>query len=177
MNSRKLLFSLFTVITFATFAPTASAQDSTPKKSLGIIAGYNTRNESCEAGIFFQYRARKHVRIAPDITYIARHKGTDALAINLNIHVPFSFLQSGRLSIYPLAGLNFTSWNHKPTENPMIRSDFDDLSRRTNRFGINLGAGADLMVTQTLKLRLEGKWVGAKSTSGGDISLGIGYAF
>ncbi|MDE6832460.1 MAG: hypothetical protein K2J07_07000 [Muribaculaceae bacterium] len=177
MKSSKCVAFLLTIIAFAAPHSLSAGEPQFPRKSLGIIAGYDTRNNSAEAGIFFQYRPSKLLRIAPDMTYIARRKGTDALAININVHFPFAVTKSGRFCLYPLVGLNYTSWNHQFGKKTRDIAETDDVTRRDNKLGINLGGGADYMITSTLKLRLEGKWVGTRRVSTGDISLGIGYAF
>ncbi|MDE5608474.1 MAG: porin family protein [Muribaculaceae bacterium] len=177
MKSIKFLAFLLTIITFASNSTLSASEPQLPRKTLGILAGYDTRNHSAEAGIFFQYRASKIVRIAPDLTYIARRKGTDALAINLNVHFPFAVSKSGRVNVYPLAGINYTSWNYHPGKMARSTDETDDVTRRDNKFGLNLGGGIDVLITSTLKLRFEGKWVGAKHTSTGDFAVGIGYAF
>ncbi len=177
MKSIKLLALLLTIITFASNSPLSAESPSLPRKTLGILAGYDTRNKSAEAGIFFQYRASKLLRIAPDLTYIARRKGTDALALNLNVHFPFAVSRTGRVNVYPLVGINYTSWNFHPGSEMRSGTDDDDVTRRDNKLGLNLGGGMDVLITSTLKLRFEGKWVGAKRASTGDFAVGIGYAF
>lgn len=175
MKSIKLLALLLTIITFT--PKSIAAGSSSHPKTLGILAGYDTRNRSAEAGIFFQYRASRIVRIAPDLTYIARRKGTDALAINLNVHFPITVCNNSRFSLYPFAGINYTSWNYHPGSVARATPDNDDVSRRDNRLGINLGGGFDYLVTPTLKLRFEGKWVGTRHRSSGDFAIGVGYVF
>lgn len=171
MKALKLLLILIAAsVSFPSFVAQA-ASDDTPSKTLGVLGGYNTRNKSGEAGIFFQYRFSNRFRIAPNITYITRRKGIDALDININAHFPL-LKNSGRFNIYPLAGISYTSWNsHTDIDST------DDNRERSNKFGINMGGGIEAAVTPTLKLRFEGKWVAAKHACTGDFSIGIGYMF
>lgn len=171
MKTLKLLLLFLASIFTATSIPSAAASPEHPSKSLGVLGGYNTRNKSGEAGIFFQYRIKPHIRIAPDVTYITRRKGIDALDININVHFPL--LDGGKhVNVYPLGGLSYTSWN--------IHNDYadvDDTTERSNKFGLNVGAGFEACLTPTLKLRLEGKWTAARHACTADFSIGIGYMF
>lgn len=169
-NKKIWIFGIVAAIMAALSTPfDVSAQRG--EKTLGIRAGYNTRNESAMTGIYFQYRFSKHFRIAPNADYIFRHHGTDALSVNGNVHFPFAL--SPRWNIYPLAGINFTMWNHR-SEN---LENTDDVSTRSNKFGLNAGGGLEWYATPTLKIMLEGKYCWVKDFDTGAITLGIGYVF
>lgn len=173
MKSLKLLlFSVAAILTIPSF--NIKAADGHHEKTLGILAGYDTRNNSGAAGIFFQYEAKRWLRIAPDLTYVTRRKGADALSLNLNLHFPVGL--ASRVNVYPLAGVSYTSWNFHSHGLGSL-PDGDDVTERLNKFGLNLGGGLELKVKPTLKLRLEGQWTGARHASTGDITLGIGYVF
>lgn len=146
------------------------------EKTFGLRAGYNTRNESPLAGLFFQYGFSDHLRLSPNIDYFFRHDETDALSMNCNLQFPFRLSAGGRTAIYPLGGLNYTSWNyhHKTTDE---KDDDNDVSTRRNRFGVNLGGGFEVYATPTLKLSLEAKATFIKSYTSGTFSLSIGYIF
>lgn len=147
---------------------TASAGE----KTVGLRAGYNTRCETAVAGVFFQYRFSSHVGIAPNVDYYFRHNNADALSMNVNMHFPFSTSITGRTAFYPLAGLNYTSWNYHPDA-----SMTDDVSTRVSRMGINLGGGFEYYATPTLKLSVECKATLIKQYSSGTFNLSIGYVF
>ena len=147
------------------------------EKNIGITGGYNTRNTSASAGVFFQYNVSKIVRIAPDITYIFRHDHRDGLALNLDVQIPLSLAASTRWNIYPLAGINYTSWNMHPRQLSSQDHGSDDVTTRSNRLGINVGAGLDFNVTPTMKLFLQGRFTSVRHYSYGGISVGIGYSF
>lgn len=151
-------------------------------KSVGLRGGYNTYNESAVAGIYFQYRFTNHFRLSADFDYLFRHHNTDAFTIDLNAHVPFAV--GSRISLYPLAGLSYATWSHHmPSASgnePQLMADTDGSTggtSRINRFGLNLGAGAELRVNNTLKLFLEGKYNLVKSYESGMFCVGIGYVF
>lgn len=147
------------------------------EKNIGITGGYNTRNTSATAGVFFQYNLSSVVRISPDITYIFRHDHRDGLAINLDVQFPLTLGGSSRWYIYPFAGINYTSWNMHPHNIGSSHESNDDVTTRYNRLGLNAGAGIDFIVTPTMKLFLQGRFTGVRHYSYGGISVGIGYSF
>lgn len=144
------------------------------EKSVGPKLGYVSKNQSALAGLFFQYAFSEHFRIAPEIGYTFRHKSMDAFTFDINAHMPFGFTGE-KVAFYPLAGMNFSSWNTH-----FNREDFaemDDVSTRTSRFGLNVGAGFELRCNQNLKLTLEGKYCLIKKYSSAMISAGISFVF
>ncbi|MBD5315643.1 MAG: porin family protein [Bacteroides sp.] len=140
------------------------------EKSFGVRGGYNTRIESPVAGLDFTYSFSRSFRLGANIEYMFRHNGTDAFAINVNAH--YTALRAGKFTIYPLAGLSYTSWQLKSD-----KVNGSDSSTRCDYIGVNVGAGADYHITSTLKLNLEGKYDVMKRYSTGVFTLGIAYCF
>ena len=151
------------------------------ENSMGLRAGFNTRNSSPAAGLWFQHEFSPHFRLAPNVDYIFRRDDTDALSINCNAQFPVRFGMTGAFSFYPLAGLNYTSWNYHHNDDPDISDSTadgsGDVTSRKNRFGFNAGAGLECRVTPTLKLALEAKGTLVKSYSSATVTLAIGYIF
>lgn len=141
------------------------------EKSVGIKAGYCTRNESAVAGIYFQYDFSRHFRLSPSIDYVFRHNGFDAYTFNLTAQFPIG-LKDKRFDIYPLAGLSYAIWNHSYTG-----EGNDDVSMRVNKFGFDVGAGAEYKINSSLKLFVQGKFNCVKHYNTGVFVVGIGYVF
>lgn len=171
MRIKKTALALAAAIIFAS-APNASAGE----KTIGIRTGYNTRTSSPLAGLFFQYRFTDHFRLSPNIDYLFRHDNTDALSFNCNGHFPINLSDNGKFSFYPLAGINYTSWNHHHNDEESAKSD-NDVSTRWNRFGLNAGAGFEIIATPTLKVSAEAKATFIKNYSSGTFTISIGYIF
>ncbi len=169
--TRKFAAAVIAAIVMTFSAATASAVEK-GEKSMGVRAGYTTSNHSGVAGLYFSYAFSSRFRLAPDVDYSFRHNGTDAFSININAHVPVTVPQS-RFTVYPLAGLNYTSWNLRERST----GDYDDVSTRTDRLGINIGAGADLAVTPTLRLGFESKLRWIRNYNSGVFTVSIGYVF
>lgn len=152
---------------------TAGARAQKGESCFGIQTGYTSTNNSAIAGIFYQYGFSNHLRVAPEIGCVFRHHDKDAFTADLNFHVPLRVAE-GSAELYPLAGLNFSSWtrHHIPTAD-----DSDDSSARTSRFGLNIGAGFELKASPSLKLKIEAKYNLISRYSSFVLGVGIGYVF
>lgn len=154
------------------------------EKTFGIHTGYISRNISGDVGLFFQYAFSKNFRLQPSADLVFRHNDRDAFLVDLNAQFPIG-VNDDNFSLYPFAGLNFSSWNHHyraltepvETEDGIIGPFEVEKSSRTNRFGVNLGAGFDLKITSTLKVSIEATYTFVKSNSGLRVLAGIGYVF
>lgn len=142
------------------------------EKSLGLRAGYNTRNESPVTGLYFQYAFSRHFRLAPNIDYVYRHHGTDAYSANVNAQFPIIYDHNDRFGVYPFTGVNFISWNHR-----LNNTDGQETSSRVSRLGLNFGVGVEFYCTKSLKIHAEGKFNLVESYSSGVFTIGIGYVF
>lgn len=172
---------LLTVIALTlAFTIPATAQIVRGEKSLGPKLGYVSRNKSASAGLMFQYAFSEHFRVAPEVGYIFRNNDYDAFTFDINAHVPFDFT-GDRVTFYPLCGLNYSSWSHHfriPVEEQVTTiADSKDVSSRTARFGLNIGAGFDMRCSESLKLTLEAKYIIIKGYSTTAICAGISYIF
>lgn len=166
MLSRHFIAALVATV-ISTFAFTSAAET-----TVGIRAGYNTRSESPVAGLVFQYSFSEHLRLAPNVDYYFRNRRTDALAVNVDLQLPYAVAKGSPVAVYPLVGLNYTSWNYHPDQ-----SLTNDVSTRKNRFGMNAGAGIEWRATSTLKLSAEAKYTLVKSFASGTFTASIAYVF
>lgn len=174
MSSKFLKTVILSLSLIAALIP-ADANAAAGEKTFGVKTGYVSRNTSALAGLFFQYSFSDHFRIAPDAEVVFRHKDRDAFIVDLDCQFPFKFAQDGKTSLYPIAGLNYSSWNRHMTK--VEEDQTKDVSSRSGKFGLNLGAGFDLKCSSTLKLSLEARYSLVKSNSSVQISAGIGYIF
>lgn len=151
----------------------ANAQYARHQTSVGVRAGYITRNESGLAGLSLQYAFTNHFRLSPNADYIFRNQGADAFAINLDAHFPIVSPSHPKVCFYPLAGMSYTLWSYRTRD----ISGSDDVTARKNRAGLNFGAGLEYYFTSSLKVSLEGKFNWVKSYSAGVFAAGIAYVF
>lgn len=161
------------------FTPAAFAAQK-GEKVFGVRTGYVSRNKSADIGLYFQYTFSNYFRLQPAMDLVFRHKDRDAFTVDLNGQVPLQ-LGSDVFTLYPFAGLNFSSWNRHikfDGDLPTLAEDRGrDTSSRSNYFGVNLGAGFDLKLSPTLKILLEAGYTFVKSNSGLRVLAGIGYVF
>ena len=164
-----MLFALMLLTPLA-----ASAQFERGEKCVGAKLGYVDKNNSASMGLVFQYSFSRHLRVAPEIGCVFKHKNMDAFTIDFNFHTPFTFTGE-KAALYPLAGLNYSSWNRTmPRE---LVDEIDDITTRTSRFGLNLGAGFELRCSRTLKLGIEAKYTLIKSYCGACLAAMVCYVF
>lgn len=176
MNYFKRIVATASLVGCFMLAPTDGHAIEKGEKTFGVRTGYVSRNRSADAGLYFQYTFSNHFRLAPAADLVFRHHDRDAFLIDLNAHVPFAISEQ-EFTLYPLAGVNYSSWNrHYPPEHDEDRYN-DDVSTRTNRFGVNLGAGFDVKVSSTLKITLEASYTLVKSNCALRVLAGIGYVF
>ena len=152
----------------------AKAQFQRGEKSVGARFGYVSTNESATMGLVFHYTISRHLRLAPEVSCVFKHKHRDAFGLDLNVHTPIPF-SGDRVALYPLAGLNYSSWN--VTQPKQIEDAMDDVTTRYSRLGLNLGAGFELRCSRTLKLGIEAKYTLTKRFSGAYVSALIAYTF
>lgn len=171
----KLRASLFRVMALVIMVSCAyacaEAQGRRGEKSFGVKAGYMSRNVSGLAGLVFQYSFSEHVRIAPQVGVVLRHRDTDALLIDVDMQFPFS-LRGGRAAIYPLVGVAFNSWSKKG-----FVEDDTDVTAHINSLGCNAGAGFEYRCSSSLKLSLEGRYTLLRHNPNAQVAAGIAFVF
>ena len=172
--SGKLLTAAALAVTTFCGGLTARADQYRGEKTLGICVGYNTYNQRPLAGAQFSYRFNRLLRLSPSAEYVFRNKGLDALMIDLNMEFVFPVAQ-GRCDIYPLAGVNFSSWNYH--DNTPGLPSTDDVSSRVSRLGLNAGAGLGVNITRSLRLSVSATYTFIEEFHGANITAGIHYRF
>lgn len=167
------LAPLFILFAFS-FGSASAADFRKGEKTIGIELGYNTFNEAPATGIAFSYRFSRRLRIAPNVQYIFRKNQTDAFIFNCDIHVPFP-VKDTPVEFYPIAGINYASWNHRNVE--LRTSLSDDVSTRDSQFGLNLGSGVGIKCSGNLRLFIEGRYSFVRDYNTTTILAGIAYSF
>ncbi len=161
---------LMSIIVFAAF----SAAGRTPRgeTTFGPKVGYVSRNNSMCAGIVFQYSPSSVIRLSPEVGINFRHKNLDALTADVNVHFPFA-VAGEKASVYPLVGVGYTSWG-RHDQDPETT---DDVTSHTGVFCVNMGAGAEVRCTQSLKLSLEARYSLMRHLPTAYVTAGIAFVF
>lgn len=152
------------VLTLAVLFSAINLMAQRGEKTVGLLAGYTTENQSAVAGLFFQYRCSSLLRLAPDCQFVIKNDNRSAFLFNGNIH--FLIKTSGKTNLYPLVGITYHNWK-----------TYNTGMGNKNRFGTNLGVGYEVMPTSTLKLSVEAKYSLIKDFSSGNFFASIGYLF
>lgn len=145
------------------------------QKTLGITAGYTSRNTSAMAGIDFSYRFARHMALQGRADYIFRHHGQDAFGLSANVLMPFQLDAASRWELYPYAGLNFSMFNNKNLVSKLIRST--DARNRVDRLGLNIGVGLAYNISSTMRVGLQGGGTLLSSYSYTGVTASIAYIF
>lgn len=159
---KKILATIILTFMLASLQFSAHAQHG--EKAVGILAGYNSQNNSGIAGLYFQYRCNSWLRLSPDCQILIKHKDRSAFQFDGNAH--FLINVFSKANIYPLVGLTYQNWKA-----------YNSGSSNKNRIGGNIGAGFEVMATSTLKVAVEGKYSAVKDFSAGNVFVSIGYVF
>ncbi len=177
MRLHHILITLIASTAIIITTNTCYGQNQKGVKSVGLKSGYTSKNESAIAGLYFQYQVNTLLRLAPSVYYTFRHHDCDAYALNINLHAPFCLgMGKSQINAYPIVGLNYTSWNHI-LPNSKYTDWTDGSTLRTDRIGANVGAGAEIYATPTLKFCAEANYCIIKQYSTTIVSLSIGYVF
>ena len=159
------------VVLISCMCAVAEAQSARGEKSFGIKTGYMSRNVSGLAGLVFQYSFSEHVRIAPQVGAVARHRATDALLIDVDMHFPFA-LGKSRVACYPLVGLAINSLSKKG-----FVEDEQYVTSHINNLGCNAGVGFEYRCKPSLKLSVEGRYTIIRHNPNVQVTAGIAFVF
>lgn len=167
------LIALASLMFIASMFVTPQASASNHEKTFGVKTGYVSRNQSAIAGLFFQYQFTEKFRLAPEMSVAFRNDHRDAFLLDVNCHFPLA--EAGLAEFYPYVGLDYSSWSFHSSIADDIKSK--DVTNRTARFGLNVGGGMALKLSQTLTVKLEAGYTAVKSNSAFRATIGIGYNF
>ncbi len=170
-NARLIAIAVMLAIA-SVFCSDCVASGKSGQKSFGPYLGFVSRNTSATAGLKFDYRFSKVVRLAPEIGLIFRHHDLDGLAVDVNVHFPLEFA-GGRAAFYPLVGAAYTSWGRHNIDS----STLNDVTTHANSLGLNAGAGIEYLCKPTLKLSAEARYTLMRHYPTAYIVAGIAFVF
>ena len=136
-------------------------------QAAGIHLSYGTEISSIGLGVKYQYNITDNIRLEPSINYFFENDGVDMFDFNANAH--YLFPVQNNVRFYPLAGLTYASW----------RADFghDGAEITHNKFGMNLGGGAEFDISNELMVNFEIKYQFVSDFNQAIFNLGIAYMF
>ena len=142
---KKLVFAVFATL----FCVSAFAQQGT--FAVGAQAVYGSEIKNVGFGVKAQYSFTDPLRAEASFNYFLKKDGVSMWEINANAHYLFDL---GGVSIYPLAGLNYSRVK-VTVDIPGVGS----VSGSDGKFGANLGGGVEFPLSETIALGAEVKYV------------------
>lgn len=133
----------------------------------GVNLSYGTKSGFSNFGIGakFQYNILDKLRIEPSANYFLKKDYVSMWDINANVHYLFGLGE--KFNLYPLAGLAFVGW----------KAGDGEYSVSDTKFGFNIGAGGEYLLTEKLALNLEIKYQIVSDLDRPIFSLGLAYKF
>ncbi len=132
---------------------------------LNLSYGSKTGYTNIGIGAKFQYNITDNLRIEPSATYFLKKDYVSMWDANANVHYLFGLSDSFRL--YPLAGVALVG----------VKVGVGEYSASDSKFGFNVGAGAEYLLSETLALNLEIKYQIVTDLDRPVFSLGLAYKF
>ena len=134
-----------------------------PPLPMAFGVTYNRSIKSHQNGLGFKLVTDlgKRVRIEPEMIYFAAHDDVTALHLNINLHWRMPLFDS--FTFYPLVGLSYTHWGY---EGP-----------NANRWGANLGAGAEFQFMRQLSAFTEARVLFVSHETQPIYNVGLKYHF
>ena len=136
-------------------------------QAAGVSLNYGTEISSIGLGVKYQYNITNDIRLEPSINYFFGHNKKDQYDINATAH--YLLPMASNIRLYPLAGLTYV----KRRED--LENSKDKIMR--NRFGLNLGGGAEFDITDELMMNFELKYQCVRNFGQAVFSIGLAYMF
>lgn len=151
----------------------ASAQKG--EQNIGVHVLYGTDAKNIGLGAKYQYNVTDAVRLEAVGDYYLKKEGFSMFDINLNAH--YLFPVSDKVTLYPLVGINYTSWKQ---DDYIDLGDYEsdgesngDIS--DSSIGLNIGGGVQYKLTNHIRIGAELKY--QTITGYNSAIIGIGATF
>ncbi|MBK5719247.1 outer membrane beta-barrel protein [Dysgonomonas sp. Marseille-P4677] len=161
---------LTTLLFCFTIAISVYSQDQTEKFSLAGNLNYGTKVESIGIGLRAQYGFTEHLRGTAEYKYYVDRHNLSAWGVNADGHYVFGVSET--VSLYPIAGVNYTRWTYDPGRSNGLGYKYSD-----NRLGLNIGFGGQVNVAENSFIQIEAKEALIKNYSQFVLSVGFMYQF
>lgn len=142
MKTQKLFILTLSVVFIGLFSNSAQAQDIDTR--IGVLLAYGTEIENLGIGANAEFGIADNLSISPSLIYYLpkSHGLIKTNWIEANANANYYFLSDDKFDVYGLAGLNYSSIKVK--YDGSIQGIDRNISNSDGRFGLNLGAGANM---------------------------------
>ena len=152
------------IFTLLAFAATMSMSAQKGDFSIGGQFNYASKNSMVGLGVNLEYEFIDNFRIEPEFIYYFENDHLSAFNANLNLH--YLIKTGSNFVLYPMAGFSFAHFDEKG----VLADDFD-------RFGANIGFGAEYRLTNNFRFYSEERIQVLKDWNQSVTSLGVRYKF
>lgn len=146
MKNRKLIIATLSLAFIGFLSTQAQAQEIDTR--IGGMIAYGTEIENIGIGANAEFGVADKISISPSLIYYLP-KSAGPIKMNwleVNGNVNYYFVSDGEFDVYGLAGLNYSSVKVK-YDGPTYGSEILGTSASDGRFGLNLGAGANMHIS------------------------------
>ena len=154
----------------------ASAQKG--EQNIGAHVLYGTDAGNIGFGVKYQNNITDAIRLEAVGNYYLKTDGFSMFDVNVNGH--YLFPLSDKVTVYPLVGINYTSWKQENSL-PFDEEDSDlydhdlDLDFKDTSIGLNIGGGIQYKLTDKIRIGAELKY---QTISGANTAVvGAGVTF
>ena len=141
-----------------------------------------TEIESIGLGLKYQYNITNPIRLEPSLNYFIENDNVSMLDVNMNLHYLCPVGRSVKL--YPLFGFTFSNWMFDlgdgfdiDVDGDHIHIDKDDDHHNECRVGVNIGGGADFVLTNNWIMNFELRYQLVSDFDQAVFNLGFAYRF
>ncbi len=141
-----------------------------------------TEIESIGLGLKYQYNITNPIRLEPSLNYFIENDNVSMLDVNMNLHYLCPVGRSVKL--YPLFGFTFSNWMFDlgdgfdiDVDGDHIHIDKDDDHHNECRVGVNIGGGADFVLTSNWIMNFELRYQLVSDFDQAVFNLGFAYRF
>ena len=139
------------------------------RQAIGFGLSYGTEIESIGLGLKYQYNITNPIRLEPSLNYFIENDNVSMLDVNMNLHY---LCPVGRSVKFDLGdGFDID------VDGDHIHIDKDDDHHNECRVGVNIGGGADFVLTSNWIMNFELRYQLVSDFDQAVFNLGFAYRF
>lgn len=160
---------IFMTLCVALITLGASAQKG--EQNVGAHVLYGTDASNIGLGVKYQNNITDAIRLEAVGDYYLKTDGFSMFDVNVNGH--YLFPLSDKVTVYPLVGINYTSWKQ---ESIISHSEeHGGFEIKDSSIGLNIGGGIQYKLTDKIRIGAELKYQTISGASTAVIGAGVTY--
>ena len=147
----------------------ASAQKG--EQNVGAHVLYGTDASNIGLGVKYQNNITDAIRLEAVGDYYLKTDGFSMFDVNVNGH--YLFPLSDKVTVYPLVGINYTSWKQESFIS--YGEEHGGLDIKDSSIGLNIGGGIQYKLTDKIRIGAELKYQTISGASTAVIGAGVTF--